>query len=169
MVEDSQVIQDFLHHAEHFVEKPHPVFGGLPVCPFARTIRLEGKIDFLVIPALGAQEPELMRTVEAFARQDFKDVLLVLYKDRGIGCVELYRYIAQVNERLAPLGVEAFGGHPEDDFNIKGVYTRRGPWPNFQVLKRSLARKGSQSLWRTGYYANWTPEQLKHNGLPREE
>jgi hypothetical protein len=67
------------------------------------------------------------------------------------------------------MGLEGFGGHPQDDFQIQGLYTRRGPWPNFQIIKRSLAKKASQSLWSTGYYRNWTPEQLKKNGLPRED
>src|SRR5262249_20927446 len=89
MIEDAQVIKDFLAHAENFIEKPHPVFGGLPVCPFARTIRLENKIDFLVVPALGARESELMALAEQFTRQDLKEVLLVLYKDQSIPCAEL--------------------------------------------------------------------------------
>lgn len=169
MVTDAQVIKDFLAHVEGFIEKPHPAFGGLPVCPFARTIRLENKIDFLVIPALGASEEEIMRAAKQYAGQDAKEVLLVLYKDATIDCDELYRYIAAVNEKLLPLGLEAFGGHPRDQFQIEGVYTRRGPWPNFQILKRELAKKASQSLWNTGYYKNWTPEQLKRNGLPRED
>jgi hypothetical protein len=169
MAEDAQVINDFLAHVANFIEKPHPAFGGLPVCPFARTIRLENKIEFLVVPALGANEDAVLRAAEHYAQQDVKEVLLVLYKDANIGCDELYHYVALLNNKLLPLGLEAFGGHPQDGFAIQGVYTRRGPWPNFQILKRSLAKKGSQSLWHTGYYKNWTPEQLKHNGLPRED
>jgi cobalamin biosynthesis Mg chelatase CobN len=168
MVEDAQVIQTFLQHVVNFVEEPQPAFGGLPVCPFARIVRLEDKIDFLVIATLGAREEEILRAAEGYAAQDLKEVLLVLYKDRAIACDELYQYIARINEKLLPLGLEAFGGHPQDDFQVQGVHTRRGPWPNFQVLKRSLATKASQSLWNTGYYRNWTPEQLRHNGLPRE-
>ncbi len=102
MVDDVQVIQDFLVHAENFIEKPHPVFGGLAVCPFARTIRLENKFVFLVLPALGSSEDELLALAEQFAGQNAKEVLLVLYKDRDIPCATLYQYITLINQRLAP-------------------------------------------------------------------
>jgi hypothetical protein len=37
-----------LRWSEHFIEQPDPVFGGLPVCPFAKAARLKRSIRFEV-------------------------------------------------------------------------------------------------------------------------
>jgi hypothetical protein len=36
--------------SENFIEQPHEIFGGLPVCPFARAARLKETIRFEVRP-----------------------------------------------------------------------------------------------------------------------
>jgi hypothetical protein len=42
--------------------------------------------------------------------------------------------------------LQAFEAHPESRFQVGGVYTRRSPYPSFQVLSRVLLKKGSDSL-----------------------
>jgi hypothetical protein len=48
------------------------------------------------------------------------------------------------------------------------VYTRRSPYPSFQVLSRALLKKGSDSLLDSPYYARFSPEMLRAVGMPRD-
>ena len=42
------VIDAVVKWSEEFIEQPHEIFGGLPVCPFARAARLKQTIRFEV-------------------------------------------------------------------------------------------------------------------------
>ena len=44
----SDVIAAVVKWSESFIEQPHEIFGGLPVCPFARAARLKETIRFEV-------------------------------------------------------------------------------------------------------------------------
>ena len=69
-------------------------------------------------------------------------------------------------QRLQDL--EAFiRAHPDSSFRVGDVYTRRSPFPSFQVLSRALLKKGSDSLLDSPYYARFTPEMLYAVGMPR--
>src|SRR5882672_7873397 len=45
---DRDVIAAVVKWSEDFIEQPHEIFGGLPVCPFARAARLKETIRFEV-------------------------------------------------------------------------------------------------------------------------
>src|SRR3954465_1732331 len=68
------IVQAVQHWSEDFIESPHPIFGGLPVCPFARAARLRGSIRFEVRPfdVHDTLEPAggLMALVRDFAREE---------------------------------------------------------------------------------------------------
>jgi hypothetical protein len=77
-----------------------------------------------------------------------------------------------LNARLAVSAVtrdfQAFEAHPDSEFSIGGVYTRRSPYPSFQVLRRSLLKDASDSLLGSSYYNHFTPEMLDAVGMPRD-
>jgi hypothetical protein len=62
---------------------------------------------------------------------------------------------------------QVFEAHPDSQFCVGGVYTRRGPYPSFQVLSRALLKTSSDSLLGSQYYDQFTPEMLKMVGMPR--
>jgi hypothetical protein len=47
---EDDVIDAVVKWSEDFVEQPHEIFGGLPVCPFARAARIKQTIRFEVRP-----------------------------------------------------------------------------------------------------------------------
>lgn len=48
MHEASQpIIDSIVNWMEKFVEKPHPSFGDLPPCPYARQFRMQNKIKIV--------------------------------------------------------------------------------------------------------------------------
>jgi hypothetical protein len=104
---DREVIAAVVKWSEEFIEQPHEIFGGLPVCPFARM-------------AVG----------------------------------ELRNF-------------QAFEAHPLSNFRIGSLYTRRSPYPSFQVLGRAILKKSSDSLLDSPYYTHFTPEMFRAVGMPR--
>jgi hypothetical protein len=55
----------------------------------------------------------------------------------------------------------ALGGHPEDPFNIDGLYTRREPYPNIQLIGLDVGERAHQSIKNSGYYDRWTESNLR--------
>ena len=71
---DSEVIDTMIKYMREFLEQPHPVFGGLPICPFARKARLDGdilyKVDrFQLNTDLNLESPT-MRMIAEFCQQE---------------------------------------------------------------------------------------------------
>jgi hypothetical protein len=94
----------------------------------------------------------------------------VIHPDRAEGAPDLEAFVRRLNERLAVGELrefQAFEAHPESNFSIGGVYTRRSPYPSFQVLSRRLLKNGSDSLLGSPYYERFTPDMLHAVGMPR--
>jgi hypothetical protein len=170
---DSETINLMVEYMKEFLEKPHWVFQGLPVCPFARKARLENRIlykvhrfsphtDFL-------PDSPVMRMISEFRQEKHYEVLLVVHPDQqAMTNFQIQEFIDRLNQKISIAGLIAFGGHPDEDFNIQGVHTRREPYLNFTVQSEQLVKDASDSLLKTDYYNNWTLENLKYVGIPRE-
>ena len=52
---------------------------------------------------------------------------------------------------------------------IRAFYTRRSPFPSFQVLSRELLKTASDSLLGSRYYDHFTAAMLKMVGMPRDD
>jgi len=49
----------------------------------------------------------------------------------------------------------AFSGHPDQEFNIQGIYTRQEPYLNFTVQYNDRLKDASDLLLKTtNYYQN---------------
>jgi hypothetical protein len=174
---DQEVIEAVVRWSEGFIERPHEMFGGLPVCPFAKAARLKQTIRFEV-RAFAMDDPldeegDLLTLVREFAHQtrlDGLETLFVIHPDRAQRLQDLEAFVRRLNARLAAGDLrefQAFEAHPESDFRVGDVYTRRSPFPSFQVLSRALLKKGSDSLLDSPYYARFTAEMLCAVGMPR--
>ena len=173
------VVDEVLRWSERVIEIPHPVFSGLPVCPFARAARLRGSIRFEVVAfdVAAPLEPDgtLLRLVGDFARKEAAgapETLFVVHPDRRAMAPEaLERFVACLNGRLQSMeglhDLVAFEAHPDSTFQVGGVFTRRGPYPSFQVLSRARLKATSDTLQGSGYYSRFTPEMLRAVGMPR--
>ncbi|WP_421657552.1 hypothetical protein [Leptothermofonsia sp. ETS-13] len=168
----ADIIAQMISYMQNVLEKPHPVFGGLPICPFARKARLEKKVLYHVyrfVP-LDRLNPDvhLMQFIQDFSRSKQYEALLVINPDRqALTLDELQQFVEGLNEVIAPYGLIAFGGHPQEPFNIQGVYTRREPFINFTVQTQEKVKAASDALLKTHYYDYWSEENLKQVGFPR--
>jgi len=171
------VIDAVVRWSEEFIEQPHEIFGGLPVCPFARAARLKRTIRFEVrhFDLADTLEPdgEIMTLVREFAQDataGHRETLFVIHPDSRQSLPALLAFVARLNVRMAeselsPL--QAFEAHPESNFRVGNIRTRRSPYPSFQVLSRALLKKASDSLLDSTYYSQFSPEMLRAVGMPR--
>jgi hypothetical protein len=174
----ADVIAEMFRWSEEFIEQPHRVFGGLPICPFAKAARLRQSIRFEVLCFAAADpfEPDgrVMTLIGEFLGDAQLETLFVIHPEPArIGARALEAWVARLNVRLAACavtsGLQVFEAHPESDFCIGGVHTRRSPYPSFQVLRRSLLKDASDSLLGSSYYDNFTPEMLRAVGMPHDK
>jgi len=174
--ERARVLDAMVRWSDTVIERPHPVVGNLPICPFAKAAGLKRTIRFEVL-AFDAADPfepsgTVMRLVHEFRRATDLETLFVVQPDRlGIGARPLEAFVARLNARLASdadtADLQVFEAHPDSDFCIGGVYTRRSPYPSFQALSRRLLKTASDSLLGSGYYDHFTPAMLRAVGMPR--
>ncbi len=143
-------IEVFKQYIKDFIEKPHEVFGNLPVCPFAHS----AKINFLVFDNITKAE-----VLEHHKNND-KEMLIIIIKNMDV--IDLNCLAKEVSIELKDCFV--FGGHPIDDFNINGLYTRRDPYLNIQIIKKARLLEARNSL-KKSYYKNWNKENLEDVGI----
>ena len=106
----------------------------------------------------------LVRDFAQQARSGAIESLFVVHPDRAEGVRDLEAFVQRLNERLATGELrefQAFEAHPESHFSVGGVYTRRAPYPSFQILSRRLLKNGSDSLLGSSYYERFTPDMLR--------
>ena len=174
---EGTVLDAVLRWSEQFIEQPHEVFGGLPVCPFARAARLKQTIRFEIRP-FALDDPleldgDITGLVREFADQAASgtlETLFVIHPDTRQALPDLLGFVTRLNSRLAGGELsefQVFEAHPGSDFCVGGVYTRRSPYPSFQLLSGALLKKSSDSLLDSPYYSRFSPEMLRAVGMPR--
>jgi hypothetical protein len=171
-----QVIAAMQRWSEEFVERPHWVVGDLPICPFAKAARLTKTIRFVVLPFDVADSLEsngaILTLVGELPRHQELDTLFVIHPDPAQICPRaLEAFVVRLNSRMAAetltSDLQAFEAHPDSEFCIGGLYTRRSPYASFQVLSRTLLKTASDSLLGSRYYAHFSPAMLHAVGMPR--
>jgi hypothetical protein len=167
--DETGMIAKMVQYLDTVLEKPHPVFGGMPICPFSKKARLQNKIFYKVLVLTMDQlqaGSELRRAIASFQESHQHDVLLFISPDeQALSVEQVQTFVEQLNHVLAPLGLTAFGGHPQDPFNVQGVYTRREPFINLTVQSLSVLQAASSQLARTAYYQHWSAENLRQVGF----
>ena len=174
---EQDVVDAVMKWSEDFIERPHAIFGGLPICPFARAARLKETIRFEV-RSFAMDDPldgdsDLVLLVREFTEQTKSsglETLFVIHPDRAQRLQDLEAFVQRLNARMtggALQGFQEFEAHPNSAFRVGNVYTRQSPFPNFQVLSRKLLKKGSDSLLKSEYYAQFTPEILRAIDMPQ--
>lgn len=177
MAEDSMnsqpqdVINQMIDYLITTIERPHPAFGGLPICPFSRRARLADRILYQVAPfshADPAAMSGLMAIVEEFRQRSDYDLLLVIHPEpQGVSMSELSQLTDWLNQILADRQLIVFDGHPLDEFNIQGVYTRKAPYIHLTIQTQQKVKEASDQLAKTAYYSHWTAAELRKVGMPR--
>lgn len=170
MSEVEQVCTAMLAYIQNSLEVSHPLFSGLPVCPFVRSARLQERLEFWVYSFEIGDEINAevhQKIAEVFTSSSRKDVLIVLHPDPSAISFEAFNlFIAALNQQLSDLGLIAFGGHPDDPFEVNGVRTRHDPFINFTVQPIQKILDARRSLiHNSNYYSTWNAEALDTVGI----
>lgn len=170
MSNPDQVVEQMTEYLRTVLEQPHPVFGGLPICPFAQQARINGKIKFFVHPFGSNNALEsacFLSSIQQFDPTQH-DVLFAIHPDQqAMTAADLETFVVHLNKTIFPLQLVAFGGHPDDPFQIGGVQTRHEPYLNITIQAIAKLKQASDLLRKTKYYNNWTPDQIRIVGHPR--
>src|SRR5262249_44697439 len=129
----AEIVRELTQYIIDFVERPQPKLGNLPVCPFARKARLENRIRFEVHELTRRAVLDLVPLLEA--EPELHMVIFIHPNKEGISAGEIRRLVDALNETLPAKNLMVLGPHPEDPLNIDGLYTRREPYPNIQLLR----------------------------------
>lgn len=164
---DAEIVSIMENYIEAHIERSYAVFGNMPICPFVKKARLDHKVLYRVYKFYPFQDlhlhSDLFHLFKAFREDDKHDVMMVIHPDRqALSLDEMNEFVQQLNHLLRSLNLTAFSGHPLDEFNIGGVYTRRDPFINFTVQDQQTLENFSKMLKSTAYYDNWTEANLDH-------
>ena len=146
------IVKEMTQYIEDFVIKPHPVFNNMSVCPFAKKALLKNKIQFEIYDFNDGLKDSFLSIIRNFIDQNIFELLMFIGPN-DIDIVKLHNFTKQLEGVFAE--VEVFDGHPQDDFNVAGLYTHREPYPNIVVQKKSLLNKARNLLKKTRYFDKW--------------
>jgi hypothetical protein len=94
--------------------------------------------------------------------------MLIIHPDpQALTLDQTHEFTHGLNYHLAALDILAFDGHPDDDFNIQGVFTRKAPYIHLTIQMVQKVKEASDQLLKTSYYQHWSAEHFQYVGMPR--
>jgi len=163
---EQAIIAEMMRYINTTLEQAHATFGDFPICPFVRQARLNHKVEFFVYPFESQDilnsNSRLFVTIHDFSQNPNHDVLVVIHPDpEAFDFPQFQSYLNQLNAQLHAAKLVAFGGHPQDLFNVQGVRTRQDPFINFTIQSKEKLEQASTQLLKTDYYKNWSADNLR--------
>ena len=138
---------------KEFVEVPHPVFADLPPCPYAKQARLDGKVEFVEVPA---SDPDsiINEHIDKFNFVE-KDVLVLIFRPERWSVDETLDIADNLNETYKIQNILIMEDHPQKAEAVQDVKLNQGKYILFFVQSRTKVAKFEKMLRNTGYYKNW--------------
>ena len=159
-----QVIDSVIDWMEKFVEVPHPSFGNLPPCPYARKYRLQGKVKIVECPT-NDYAVDIWMTANDVLREwdDTYEAVVVARKHptrRHNTPEEVSKEIQSLNVEYKDSDLVCLEDHPDDEEYIDGVQMNHGGLILVVVQRLSKINKHTKMLQEGKYYDRWTKENL---------
>lgn len=159
-----QIIEEMTENAKNVIERPHPVFSGLPVCPFAKKARLQNQLLHVVYPFDVTLDPidenRMLAEIAAFRTTQYH-MAWFIHPDKNLCYSQYMSFFKALRARIATEGLVAFPGHPMDEFSVNGMVVRMDPYPNIQVLSRVELQEAREKLKKSKYYDKLSEYQLE--------
>lgn len=155
---EEKIKEEVRQWSKEILEVPSEEFNGLPPCPFARKAWARGKVRFNMIHNLS----ECGEIKENCPDDDSVDVVAwVGY--RMVPVDEFDNWIDKQNENHG--GIWTIGFHPDHPENESlGEFEGNGSPEYGLILIQSIKHlsKSSESIFKKGYYNNYSQEDKKH-------
>lgn len=159
---NSEIIQQFKDWVFGHVAPPRPQFGGLPICPFAKTaITIKDTVEIWTIDSASINSfGQVIYKMCLDNNWKEKEILIFIdkekYSNEEIETIQNYLNRWFKNEE----DLIAFKDHPDDPVIIDGVNTSYPHYPFIMVQKRKNIDVAHEELKKTEYYSRWSKQNL---------
>ena len=111
-----QAIEYITRWMKEFVEQEHPVFAGLPACPYARQARLSGRVRMI---HMTSAEPD-SNCWQHISNTDFDktDALVLILDPKRWTLKYTHDVVDQLNSVFMPRDVVVLEDHPKQKEEI---------------------------------------------------
>ena len=159
-----QVIDSVINWMEKFVEVPHPSFGNLPPCPYARKYRLQDKVKIVECPT-NDYAVDIWMTANDVLREwdDTYEAVVVARKHptrRHNTPEEVTKEIQLLNEEYKDRDLVCLEDHPDDEEYIDGIQMNHGGLILVVIQRLSKINKHTKMLQEGKYYDRWSKDNL---------
>jgi hypothetical protein len=143
---------------KEFVEKEHPVFAGLPPCPYARQARLQGRVQMI---HMTSAEPD-SNCWHHIERTNFEetDALILILDPKRWTLKYTHDVVDQLNSVFMPKDVVVLEDHPRQKEEIHGVIVNNGRYILLLCQRLSTLNRFSEVLKKKGYYDQWSKKNI---------
>ena len=143
---------------KEFVEQEHPVFAGLPACPYARQARLSGRVKMI---HMTAAEPD-SNCWQHISNTDFDktDALVLILDPKRWTLKYTHDVVDQLNSVFMPRDVVVLEDHPKQKEEINGVIVNNGRYTLLLCQRLSTLNRFSEILKKKGYYDQWSKKNI---------
>ncbi len=135
----------------NFVEIKTPIFGNLPVCPFAKKERIKNKINYIVTDI-----SNIDNIIYHINQNNFgvKTTLLLIDTHNKLTVKEKEKFEDIINENCP--NNWAVYCLANEDLEFNGMKTRTNEYPLIIITDRKEVEKAEASLQNTNYFQHWT-------------
>ena len=153
-----QAIEYITRWMKEFVEQEHPVFAGLPACPYARQARLSGRVRMI---HMTSAEPD-SNCWQHISNTDFDktDALVLILDPKRWTLKYTHDVVDQLNSVFMPRDVVVLEDHPKQKEEINGVIVNNGRYTLLLCQRLSTLNRFSEILKKKGYYDQWSKKNI---------
>jgi hypothetical protein len=153
-----QAIEYITRWMKEFVEQEHPVFAGLPACPYARQARLSGRVRMI---HMNSAEPD-SNCWQHISNTDFdkNDALVLILDPKRWTLKYTHDVVDQLNSVFMPRDVVVLEDHPKQKEEINGVIVNNGRYTLLLCQRLSTLNRFSEILKKKGYYDQWSKKNI---------
>lgn len=150
-MDNEHIINNIKNWIINFVEIKTPIFGNLPVCPFAKKERLKNKINYILTDI-----SNIDNILFHIKQNNFEDktTLLLIDTHNKLTIEEKENFENIINENCP--NNWAVYCLANEDLEFNGFKTRTNEYPLIIVTTITEVEKAEALLKDTGYFQYWT-------------
>ena len=163
------ITQDILNWSKKFLERPNKHLDGMPVCPYAKKARENGKLKIIEVEK---SKNFLDKVIFACDNFGVYDIVIVACDDMEIDVDELNNYVHVLNKIYVPKDVYLIASYPDDeqiDFLESLDYEPAREFYMVLIQSYQKLEDGSSSLSKTNYYKHWPEDYYADTVLLRKK
>ena len=152
-----KIVDSIIHWMETFVEVPHPSFGDMPPCPYARQFRLQNKVKIIECGQIIWDECKFQMLEWS---DEWEAVILASTSVAQTSPKHLSQNIMKLNKEFRHQDLVALEDHPDDKEIIDGVTMNHGDLVLVVIQRLKRLNQFSKNLQKTKYYHRWSDDNL---------